>query len=96
MNNLEKRTWHYLQPPSDYAMSGCPCGNENPEWSEYKNHLWCDKCQKDFIPESNGIFDGPVGINIANMLGMYFDVFNLETLQVIKQEDFLKKDGPNL
>ncbi len=95
MNKLKKRKWAYIQPPSDYAMSGCPCGNGNTEWSEWEGYLWCDKCQKDFIPESNGIFDGPVAIKVCNMLGMYFDVINIETMEFIKQEEFLK-DGKNL
>lgn len=86
----EKRKWVYAQTPSIYGISGCSCGNTNTEWSEYKNHLWCDQCLKDFIPECNGIFDGPITIQVCNLLGIYFNVINLETMQVIEQEEFLK------
>jgi hypothetical protein len=76
---LVKRTWVYAQPPSDYEMSPCPCGNADTEWSEWKNHLWCPKCQKDFIPEHKGVFDGPIPIEVAKLLGMDFRRVDLET-----------------
>ena len=89
---LEKRKWAYAQPPSIYDISGCPCGNNDTQWSEYKDHLWCDKCLKDFIPESYGIFDGPITVQVCNLLGIYFDVINLETMEIIEQEEFLRND----
>ena len=64
------REWVYAQRPREYEMSGCPtCGNEDPDWSEFQHRLWCPKCQVDFVPESSGLFDGPVPVNIAQMLG---------------------------
>lgn len=79
---LEKRTWVYVQRPAAYCISGCTCGNADPDWSEFKKHLWCAKCEKDFIPEHGGLLDGPIGVETCRMLGIVFDRFNLETQQV--------------
>lgn len=76
---LEKRTWHYLQQPRNYEISPCSCGNHDTQWSEYQKHLWCATCEKDFIPEHNGIFAGPIPVKVAAMLGLRFDRFNMET-----------------
>jgi hypothetical protein len=74
-----KRTWHYLSPPSRFEIAPCACGNHATQWSEFAKHLWCDSCNHDFVPEHNGVFDGPIPINAAIMLGMSFDRMNLET-----------------
>lgn len=79
---LEKRLTCYVQQPKQYEIAPCSCGNEDTQWSEWKHHLWCDKCQKDFIPDHNGIFDGPIPVGAATILGVSFDRFNLETQQV--------------
>lgn len=79
---MEKRKWVYLQQPKVHEMASCFCGNEDTQWSEYAKHLWCDKCQKDFIPSHGGIFDGPIAFNTARILGITFDRFNLESNQV--------------
>lgn len=84
--NRPKRIWVYCQRPGVYGVAGCECGNEDPEWSEYQGMLWCEPCKKDFIPEHNGIFDGPIPISICNMLGIYFDRYDLETNTIIRQE----------
>lgn len=71
---LEKRTHVYAQRPATFEISGCPdCGNTDPDWSEYKGHLWCQKCNKDFVPASNGVFDGPINIQVCELIGVYFD-----------------------
>jgi hypothetical protein len=82
MAELEKRTWHYLQPPSTYEIAPCSCGNHDTQWSEYKGHLWCAKCEKDFIPDHAGIFDGPIPAALCGWLGISFDTFNMETGKV--------------
>lgn len=79
---MEKRKWFYLQRPKIFGMPPCACGNADTEWSEYKNHLWCEKCQKDFIPAHNGVFDGPIPIGASALLGISFDRFNIETQRV--------------
>lgn len=74
-----KRTWHYLAPPIDFEMAGCPNGIQHDTyWSEWKDHLWCYECEIDFIPEHAGIFEGPICVEAAHMLGCRFDRYDLE------------------
>src|SRR5688572_21693877 len=77
--DLEKRTWCYTQPPDTYEIAPCDCGTTATQWSEFKGHLWCAKCQKDFIPTHNGLFDGPIGVELCRMLGISFDTVDLAT-----------------
>lgn len=86
-DNLEKRKWCYLQKPSVFEVAPCDCGNYDTQWSEFKGHLWCSKCEKDFIPEHNGILDGPIPVNVCKMLGISFDRINLETNIIERFED---------
>jgi hypothetical protein len=79
---LEKRTWVYVQRAAQYEVAGCSCGNLDPDWSEYKDRLWCSACQIDFQPEHWGVFDGPICVGACAMLGICFDRFNLETQQI--------------
>jgi len=78
----ERRTWVYVQRPASYHIAGCDCGNDDPEWSEFSGHLWCAICQKDFVPAHNGIFDGPIPLNVCRLLGISFDRLNLESQRV--------------
>jgi hypothetical protein len=87
---MKLRKWHFIQPPDRFNMAGCLCGNERTKWSEFENHLWCDRCQKDFIPAHNGIFDGPIPVRTTELLGISFDRINLETS---KREVFSIKEG---
>lgn len=79
---LEKRTHVYVMRPKEYEISGCKCGNDDPEWSEFKGHLWCACCEIDFIPEHGGIFDGPIPVQCAGMLGIDLRMLNLDTQQI--------------
>lgn len=83
---LEKRLTYYVQQPKQYEIAPCSCGNEDTQWSEWKHHLWCDKCQKDFVPEHNGIFDGPIPIGAAMLMGISFDQIDIATGNIIKFE----------
>jgi len=65
-------------------MSPCSCGNTKTQWSEWKKHLWCDKCQKDFIPKDSGMFGGPIPVKVAEMMGISFDQFDIATGKIIK------------
>ena len=80
----EKRTWVYVMPPRVYGMAPCKCGNQDTQWSEFAKHLWCDKCQTDFIPEHNGIFDGPISVGVAKVLGVKFDKIDLMSEKLIR------------
>jgi len=84
-----KRKWCYAQPPSFFCIEGHDCGNCNLQWSEWKNHVWCDKCKMDFIPKHWGILDGPIPLGLANMMGIRFDRIDLKKNKLIRQEDYL-------
>lgn len=79
-----KRTWVYVMSPEAYGIAPCKCGNEKTQWSEYRHHLWCAKCKIDFIPKHNGVFDGPIAVNCAAMLGLDFRRINLKTKKIMK------------
>ncbi|MEG1347990.1 MAG: hypothetical protein RSD49_08030 [Hafnia sp.] len=81
-SSLVKREWCYTLSPRDFDITGCSCGNHNPQWSEYVGHLWCEACQIDFKPEHNGVFDGPIPIRTAYLLGLNFNRINLATMQL--------------
>lgn len=76
---MNRRTWVYCQSPKAYEIASCDCGNEDTQWSELEDHLWCEKCQKDFIPAHNGIFDGPIPMRVAEMMGIRFDRIMIES-----------------
>ena len=87
----ERRTWAYVLPPKAFEVAGCECGNIDTQWSEFVGHCWCDRCNKDFVPVGNGLFDGAIPVKHAAMLGVTFDRviledgslerFNLETCE---------------
>jgi hypothetical protein len=79
MSGLERRGWVYVMPPAAYEIAPCECGNHDTQWSEFKGHLWCGRCEKDFVPEHNGVFDGPIPLHTATLLGMCFDRIDLAT-----------------
>ena len=79
---LIKRTWAYLHPPKEFEVAPCECGNTNTQWSEFEGHCWCDQCQQDFVPVHKGVFDGPVQIKTAAMMGIRFDRVILATQEI--------------
>lgn len=82
----ERRTWAYLQPPKAFDIAPCACGNHDTQWSEFKGHIWCDKCQLDFKPAHGGVFDGPIPTQLAHMLGLRFDRVQLATGRVERRD----------
>ena len=85
-----RRKWCYTMRPAVYEISPCDCGNRDIEWSEWEGHCWCAKCKRDFIPKSGGLFDGPIPLKLANMMGIRFDRYDLATKKVIRQEEYLE------
>ena len=79
---LKKREWIYVQPPMAYEVFCDICGNPYVEWSEYQGMVWCWRCLKD-TPGTGGVFDGPIAVNCARMLGMCFDRIDLKTGQLL-------------
>ena len=74
----KKRKWVYIGQPSMYDIEPCSCGNAECQWSEFVDMLWCAKCQKDFTPKHWGIFDGPIPMGAANLLGIDFTRVNIK------------------
>lgn len=85
-----KRTKVYILRPIEFEMSGCKCGNLDPDWSEFQHHLWCNKCNIDFIPEHFGVFDGPVLCSVCELMGIYFDQIDLTTNEIIPGPNGIK------
>lgn len=67
----------YVQPPMKFDIAACECGNVDVQWSEFKNHLWCESCHKDFIPTHWGILDGPIPYGASKLFGISFIRYNL-------------------
>lgn len=86
--DLERRTHVYVMRPKEYEISGCECGNNDPDWSEYKHHLWCPICKIDFIPKQNGIFDGPIPVQVMELMGISLSRYCIATGKIEKVEDY--------
>lgn len=80
---LKKRDWHYLMSPKDFCFEACKCGNLDLQWSEFEEHVWCDKCNIDFISDCPGILDGIVMIETCKMMGFNFDSYDMTTNKVV-------------
>lgn len=75
-----RRTTCMAQAPSVYEVSGCPkCNGNNTTWSEYEKHVWCFDCEIDYIPEHNGIFDGPIPMGAAELMGISLSRIEIAT-----------------
>lgn len=92
-----RRKWCYAQLPGVYGIDSHFCGTA-VLWSEWKAHCWCPLCKIDFIPERNGVFDGPIPLGAANLMGIRFDRINLKTQKLVRQEDYLNgpQDAPSV
>lgn len=84
-----RRKWCYAMRPAVYGIPPCKCGNADLQWSEWKRHVWCDRCKLDFVPEHNGVFDGPIPLGCANMMGIRFDRIDIKANKIIRQEEYL-------
>jgi len=73
----QKRTYIYAAPPKTYGMGGCKCGNQETAWSENIGQLWCEQCQRDFIPEDIGYLC--LGVTEMQAHGCTLDRIDLET-----------------
>lgn len=70
-----RRSWWYVQPPPVYCIACDQCGGIALAWSEFWHLIWCYDCEID-TKGTEGIFDGPIPINLARSLGMSFDIFH--------------------
>lgn len=79
-----RRNWVYLSSPTELEYGPCPkCGGHEYLWSTYYPFVWCVSCRDDVIPTHYGIVDGPVPVELCQMLGIRFDAFDLLTHNVI-------------
>lgn len=59
------------------------CGGSNITWSEYEKHIWCFDCLED-TKGDGGIFDGPIPLNTAMLMGISFDRIRLSDGKLIE------------
>lgn len=85
-----KRVWCYFQKPSRHEIE-CPvCKGNHLDWSEWDKNIWCYDCKKDYSNYTSAL-SGPVPIQLATMLGLSLDMYNLET-QEVQHYDLNKND----
>ena len=75
---MKKRKWCYIMNPTAYEMSCDLCGGTNITWSEYERMIWCYDCKKD-THGKDGIFGGPIGLEVCKLLGISFDRIDIKT-----------------
>jgi len=78
MKKLLKRTWVYAMQPTAYEIFCDKCGGHTITWSEYRGMIWCYECKID-TPGTGGIFDGPIPLEVCNLLRITFDRIDLKT-----------------
>ena len=74
----EKRKWHYCLEPSHFSMTCDKCEGTNITWSEFVHQIWCYDCEID-TDGFDGIFGGPIGWHVTELLGTSFDRVIIET-----------------
>ncbi len=79
------RKWIYVQKPQRYDLHCDKCGGSNITWSEFEGMIWCYKCQID-TPGDEGIFSGPIPVEVSKMMGISFDRFYLKSKRIYTQK----------
>lgn len=82
-DELKKRTWHYVQKPAEYEIACDKCNGTNIDWSEFEHMIWCHDCKID-TRGNEGIFGGPIPVQLAGILGMSFDRYEMEKKEIHK------------
>lgn len=62
--------------PAAYSIRCDKCNGGNIEWSEWEHMIWCYDCEID-TEGFPGIFDGPIAVTVAELLGLSFDRWNM-------------------
>jgi hypothetical protein len=78
---MRKRKWIYVMKPFSYEIACDKCNGSNIEWSEYEHMIWCYDCMID-TPGTGGIFDGPIGWGVAELLGISLDRYYMKENKV--------------
>jgi hypothetical protein len=79
---MKKRTWHYVMKPYEYSIDCDKCGGHNIEWSEFEHKIWCYDCKID-TDGTGGIFDGPIGWGVAEIIGISFARFDMKKNRIV-------------
>jgi len=82
---MKRRTWIYIQNPVSYEFSCDRCEGKNITWSEYEGCIWCFDCKID-TRGNEGIFGGPIPLEVSEMLGVRFDRFYFRDKSIRKME----------
>ncbi len=80
---MEKREWVYIQNPKEYGCSCDKCGGVNIQWSEFAHMIWCYDCKID-TQGNQGVFDGPIPVQAAHLLGMCFTRIRLDDGEILE------------
>jgi len=90
-----KRKWYYVQKPQEYDITCDRCGGRNLDWSEYASKIWCYDCEID-TKGTGGVFDGPIPIGVAAVLGMSFDRYDMENKCILTYDQEQQKYVPKV
>lgn len=80
---LKKRTEYFAVKPAGWCINCDVCGGENLHWSEYEGLIWCYDCEID-TKGTGGIFDGPIPMESAELLGLCFDRIHIESGKIME------------
>ncbi len=80
----KKRTWVYVQQPSSYGISCDKCGGP-VQWSEWEKKVWCPECKID-TRGNEGIFGGPIPLELSKILGISFDKYFFRDKNIRKMQ----------
>jgi len=95
---MKKRKWIYIHHPTSYEIRCDKCWDgdigsgkgTNIDWSEYEGCIWCYDCEEDRAG-FGGVFDGPIAIEIFELLGLTFWRYYLKSKKIMKPIE--TKDG---
>jgi len=82
---MKKRKWMYVMAPTAYEISCDRCGGNNITWSEFEKMIWCYDCKVD-TTGNDGIFGGPIPLEVSKMLEMNFDRFYFKDKTIRKMK----------
>lgn len=69
--------------PAYYSIQCDLCGGSNIEWSEWEKMIWCYDCEVD-TPGTQGIFGGPIPVQLSQAIGMNFYRVGIENEAVLR------------
>ena len=80
---MKKRKWVYIMKPTAYEISCDKCGGSKITWSEFEHMIWCYDCKID-TQGNEGIFGGPISLEVSKLFGISFDRFYLKSKRIRK------------